>query len=900
MPGRPGILRALLARVLGPGVVGRSLLGDLDEEFADRAAADPRAARRWYRREAAGVMWRARRIRTGDAGRSWRTHQPKGKGDPMLQVLWNDVKGAVRTLRKEPRFTIVASITLALGVGAVVSIFSVVNGVLLKPLPHPNPDRLVNVWSNATGLGYNQFPLSPDLYYFYARHQQVFDELAMFQRGRVNLTDTGTPEVIASVATTANYFPTLGVRMVMGRGYRDEEDRPDAPRVAVVSHRFWTNRLAGDSAVLGRQIRLDGQPTEIIGVAPAWLDEDDSAEVFVPTRIDPDQPPAGSFGWNAVGRLRDGVSAGEAAAGLVPLVDRFKEEVAVSGNYRAFLTKGEYRPVVNLLKEDVVGSVREPLWILLGTVGMVLLIACANVANLFLVRADGRQRELAVRSALGASRSSLVRRVLTEALVLASLGTTLGVAVSAAALPALLRLAPGIIPRLDQVSIDVAVVFVAVVAAVLSAMVFGLAPALRYTNASALGALRHGGRGGTDDPARRRGRNLLVVGQTALALILLVGSGLLVRSFANLMATELGFEPDRVLTFRVALPDAAYPESADILGFDERLRTALAAVPGVASVSAVTVLPLAAGAPGTAHEFEGQPIAAGQLPPMVHFKTVAPAYFETMGIALLQGRDFHAGDTRDGVRHVIVNRALADLYWPGENPLGRRVRLGASGAPQPMPWSTVVGLVGTERQDGLRLPPRPLIYYGFNETANNGTPRQLSYVAKGLGPSVSGEGVRQAVWSVDASMPITSMQTMDEIVDGSVVQFTFTMLTLGIAAGLALALGAIGLYGVLSYTVALRTREIGVRLALGAQPSRVMRSVVLSGAAITAVGLAIGLAGAFGLTRFLTGILYETEPLDPATFAGMTLALFVVALVASLLPARRAAAVSPLESMRTE
>jgi putative ABC transport system permease protein len=285
---------------------------------------------------------------------------------------------------------------------------------------------------------------------------------------------------------------------------------------------------------------------------------------------------------------------------------------------------------------------------------------------------------------------------------------------------------------------------------------------------------------------------------------------------------------------------------------------------------------------------------------MVHFKTVAPGYFETMGIAQLQGRDFHAGDTRDGVRHIIVNRELAERYWPGQDPVGKRVRLAASGAPQPPPWSTVVGVVGTERQDGLRLPPRPLIYHSFNETANNGTPRQLAYVVKGLGPSVGGDRVRQAVWSVDASMPITSMQTMDEIVDESVVQFTFTMLTLGIAAGLALALGAIGLYGVLSYAVALRTREIGVRLALGAQPSRVMRSVVLSGAGITTLGLLVGLAGAFGLTRFLSGILYETEPLDPATFAGMTVALFVVAIVASFLPARRAAAVSPLESMRAE
>ena len=816
----------------------------------------------------------------------------------MIGLLWRDLANAARTLLKEPRFTIVASLTLALGVGAVTSIFSVVNGVLLRPLPLPDPDRLVNVWSTAPGLGYNQFGLSPDLYFFYARNNTVFDRMAVFRRGRVNLTDEGDPEVVETAVTTASYFATLGVTPTRGRAYRDDEDRPGAPRVVVVSHRFWTRRLGGDPALVGRTVRIDGQATEVIGITPAWLDERGSPDFFLPVRFDPANLPAGSFTWSGIARLKDGITAEAAAAQLVPLVERFKDQVgAASSNYRAFLIKGQYRPLVHLMKEDVIGGVREPLWILLGTVGMVLLIACANVANLFLVRAEGRQREIAVRTALGATRWSLVRKFLAEAMVLSALGSGLGLLVSATALPALLRAAPATIPRLDQVRLDSAVVIVAIAAACLSALVFGLAPALRYARPESLGALRHGGRGGTDAPARRRGRNLLVVAQTAMALVLLVGSGLLARSFSNLLNTELGFAPDDVLTFRLALPDAAYPESANIIAFNQQVLERLRQIPGVQSAGAVSLLPVVSNAPGTTHEFEGQPTPDGQLPPMVHFKTVTPGYFETMGIPIRQGRDYDSGDFREGVTNAIVNQALADQYWPGQNPLGKRFRVGSSSAPQPLPWFTVVGVVGSVRQEGLRLAPRPLVYYGLNQTATNGAPRVLTYVLRGPGLLARADALRSAVWAIGPGLPIAELEPMHDVIDRSIVQFTFTMLTLGIAAAMALVLGAIGLYGVLAYAVTRRTREIGVRLALGAAPSRVLRSVVVDGIAVTAVGLAIGVLGAVGLTRFLRQLLYEIEPLDLGTFVGMTGLLFVVAVLASYIPARRAARVSPLVAM---
>jgi predicted permease len=813
--------------------------------------------------------------------------------------LFADLRVAVRSLAKQPRFSAIAVLTLALGVGAVTAIFSVVNGVLLTPLPFPAADRLVNVWSHAPKLGYDQFPLSPDLYFVYERGNQVFESMALFQRRRANLTSEGTPDVVDTLAATRTYFDTLGAPLTRGRSFTVEEDAPDAPRVVVISHRAWVDRFGRDERIIGRVIRLDGDPTDVIGVAAVALDTRGSPDFFLPSRLNRESPPQGTFGWNAIARLKPGVRADDTVPHLMALLATHMEGLQ-SPLYRAFVTDGGYQPRVNLMHEDLIGALERPLWILLGTVGMLLIIACANVANLFLVRAEGRQREMAVRAALGAGRSRLVRQVMAEALVLAMAGSALGLAASALGVPALLRLAPPAIPRLDQVGLDPIVVLFAIGAAVVSSLLFGLWPALRYSRGQALSALRHGGRGGTDEPARRRARNALVVAQTAMALVLLVGSGLLIRSFGRLASTDLGFEPRDVMTFRVSLPPADYQDSAAVASFTDRLVTRLTEVAGVTSAGAVSELPVATAAPGMAHTFEGQPLAPNQLPPMVHFKTVHADYFGAMQMPLRSGRTFHSGDLAPGRLVAIVNDALAEKYWPGADPVGKRIRRAASGADTPPPWITVVGVVGTERQDGLRLPVRPLVYYPVHDDLPGGVPRVMNYVVRGPGIAARADALREAVWSVDRALPVASLQSMTEIVDASIVPFTFTMLTLGIAAGMALLLGAIGLYGVLSYAVTLRTREIGVRLALGAPPSRVMRAVVAQGAAIAAVGLVIGLACAAGLTRFLGNILFETPALDPGTFVVMSLALFVVAMLASYLPARRAASVSPLESIKTD
>jgi predicted permease len=816
-----------------------------------------------------------------------------------MAMLIADCRDAVRSLRTQPRFLIAASLTLALGIAAVTVIFSVVNGVLFSPLPYPHAERLVNIWSTAPGLGYDRFPLSPDLFLFYRRQNQVFEDMALYQGTRVSVTEGGPPEMVDAAVTTHSYFSTLGAGFSRGRPYSAEEDRPEAPRVVVLSQRFWTRRYGADPSLVGRTVRVNGEPSHVVGVAPGWMDRANSPDVWMPARFNADNPPTGNFGWAAIGRLEEGVRPDQAATHLEPLVRLAMSTYIQSENYRAFLTDGRYRPLVHSMKEDLIGSVREPLWILLGTVGMVLLVACGNVANLCLVRADARQREIAVRAALGGSRGGLVRKLMVEALVLSAVGTGLGVLFCAAALPMLLQLAPDTIPRLEQVRVDGTVLLFSAGAALVSALVFGLVPAIRYTRPDVLATLRHGGRSATDHPARQRGRQLLVVAQTAMALMLLVGSGLLVRSFARLMGTELGIVSQDVLTFRVALPQTTYPEPAEVVRFTGQLVDRLAELPQVESAGASTELPLHRGPSGTAFEIDGRPVEPGRLPPIINYSTVTPGYFTTLRIPILRGQDFDSSDLREGARTVIVNKAAAERYWPGQDPIGKRLRTASSSEPAARPWHIVKGIAGDVRHQSLREPPEPLIYFALN-IREDGAPRAFTYVIRGPRADDRADRIRQAVWSLNPELPVASLQSMDEVVEQSVLQFRFTMLALVAAAALALVLGAVGLYGVLSYAVSLRTREIGVRMALGAPPSQVTRAVIGNAAAMTGVGLVAGALGAAGLTRFLGTLLYETQPLDLPTFAGMAALLFAVGLAAAYFPARKAASVSPVVAMRTE
>jgi predicted permease len=832
----------------------------------------------------------------------------------MTRSLLDDVRFALRSFLKHPRFAIVAAATLALGVGLVTAIFSVVNGVLLKPLPNPEPGRLVNIWSNAPGLGYDQFGLSPDIYYFLRDEHRGFADMTMYSgrgSGRgANLTGAGEPGVVPARVVTHTFFKTLGITPAAGAVFGERDDQPGAPLVALISHRLWQQRFARAATAIGQAVQVDGTPATIVGVMPAWFDEIDSPDLIMPARLNARTPPTGNFGWSVAARLAPGVSAADAEAAFVPLMKRFLDERVTTPDYRAFMTTGHYRVMVHPMKEDLIGDVERPLWILLGTVLCVLLIACANVANLMLIRADGRRREIAVRSALGAPRSWLIRTQLVEACVLAVIGGILGVVLAAVAVPALIRLAPSTIPRLNEVAIDPLVLVVAAAATTLSALVFGLAPAFRYTRAASVAATRQGARGSTADRSHHRARKLLVVLQTALTLVLLVGSGLLARSFSRMLSTDLGFRPEGVTTFRLTLPESSYKDGAAMAAFDRQLVERLSRIPGVESVGSTSHLPITASASGTAFVIDGQPVQPGQLPPMIHYVFVKPGYLETMKTPLIEGRYFDRRDDEPGRREVIVNKVVADRFWPKASALGKRFR--PSGADPSTPWFVIAGVVAPVLHNGVREEPPALIYYPatVQQDGDGATTRSMAYVLRSRPPGpASAEAtagrpdaaaIRDAVWGLDRDLPIAVLQTMPEIVKRSYVEFTFTMLTLGIAALTGLILGAVGLYGVLSYAVTLRVREIGVRLALGASPGRVMRSIVGQGILVAGIGLAIGLAGAYGLTRLLSSLLFQTDPLDIATFVAMSAALLVVALLASYLPARRAAGVSPLESLRAE
>lgn len=815
-----------------------------------------------------------------------------------MRALIDNVRLALRGLRQEPRFTFVAALTLALGIGSVTAIFSVVNGVLLKPLPYREADRLANISSNADGLGLHHFPLSPDLFVFFQKETRSFENMTVFRTHDVSLNDTASPEVVRAVEASASYFPTFGIAPRTGQLFDGTHDKRGAPLALVISDRLWHRRFGADPAISGRTIQADGETATILGVLPPELDDNGSADVWLPTRFDWSHPPTGTFGWNVAARLKPGVDLASAEAEFVPLVKQLTDGGIDAPDYRAFLTNGRYRVVVHHVREDLVGELRQPLWILLGTVGFVLLIACANVANLCLIRAEARQKDVAVRAALGATRGALIAKQLVEALVLAAIGGGLGLALAAIGVPALIRLAPPDIPRLAAVTIDPLVVVVALAATVVSALIFGVVPAIRYTRLRTLANLRHGGRGATVDRARHYGRKALVVAQTALTLVLLVGSGLLLRSFGRMLHADLGFQPADVMTFRVALPRSSYGGVPQVLDFEKRLLESLQGLPGVTAAGATSSLPMNGGAPGTAFVIDGRPQPPGQLPPIIHFKITAPGYVEAMGLRLLKGRSFDSRDLNAGDRDILINDAMARQFWPGESAIGKRLR--PSGNDTPNDWFTVAGVVSSELQDGFREDPPLLIYFGLGAPYGEGMSRSLAYAIKGPQATQMGSALREAVRALDPRLPVATLQSMPEIVSQSIVPFTFTMLTLGLAAAMALVLGAVGLYGVLSYSVTLREREIGVRLALGAQPARILRTIVAEGAVMAAAGLILGLGGAYLLTRVLSDLLFNTPELDAPTFATTAVALFVVAMLASYLPARRAASVNPLECLRAE
>lgn len=814
-----------------------------------------------------------------------------------MDKLLDDARHSLRRLRHQPGFTLVAVLTLAIGIGANSAIFSLVNGVLLDPLPYPDPDRLVLAMHEAPGLGFPEVPHSEATYFLYLEQHEGFEGIAIFDDGTANLTGEEEPEKVQSSRASANVFSVLGVNPARGRGFMDGEDAPGSEPVVVISEGLWRRRYGSDPAILGRSIFVDGLATEVIGVmATGFGFPDQETDLWTTLELDPAEPNAGSFSYPGIARLRPGVTDEAARIEMEGLVARLPELYGDEFPQEIF-EQAQFGPVVTPLKEVVVGDVRAALWVLMGTVGFVLLIACANVANLFLVRAEGRQREVALRSAIGAGRWDILRYYLVESLVLAATAGLVGLGLALGSIRWLASVGPEGVPRLSEVGIDTRVLVFTAGVSLLASLLFGLFPVLRQARLDLVAALKEGSQGAGMGSRRHRARNTLVVAEVALALVLLIGSGLMIRSFARLRSIDPGFEAEGVFTVSLTLPTAEYPEPADAARFFQGLLDRFGALPGVESVGAVTGVPLSGFRTASGLYIEDAPLEEGVLPPVPETLTTTSGYFRSMGIPVRAGRVFERADheLRRGV--AIISESMANRYWPDRSPLGRRVR-----PEEEASWYEIVGVVGDVRFVSLTEEPRDMIYFpmlGVADGEVNTAYHMVVTLRSSLPTSTLAPPVRRAVWEIDPNLPIIS-GTMQQHLDDAVAATSFTMMMLGIAAGVALLLGAIGVYGVISFVVSQRFREIGIRMALGAQAGDIQRMVVRQGLFLTLAGVALGLVGAVALTRLMRSLLYEISPLDPITYAAVGVALVLVATLSTWLPARRAARVDPSDALRSE
>lgn len=804
------------------------------------------------------------------------------------------LRHGLRGLLKNPGFTAIAILTLGLGIGANTAVFSLVSAILIHPLPYPEAERLVGLWHTAPGVGFPIVEQSDATYLNYRDHARSFEDTALLTTGFRNLTDGGEPERIEVAFATASLFTVLRAEPSQGRAFTGDEDLPGAEPVAVLSHSLWARRFGADPSVVGRTIHLNGVATRIVGVmAPSFVFPEASIQLWLPMQLDRARYSDTSFSYNGIGRLRPGVSLSEAVAEMAPILARITE------NFPGDLTQDMLKqaglaPVVHPLKQDVVGEVETPLWILLGTVGFVLLVASANVANLFLVRADGRHREVAVRVALGADRGDIARFFLSESLMLGLAGAVLGLALAFASVSLFMGYGAMDLPRLEEVRLDSRVLLFNGAISALAGLLFGLVPLLRNGSTAPAAGLNEIGRGLTAGPRRLSARALLVTAQVAFALVLLVGAGLMARSFWRLRSVEPGFDPGSTLTFALSLPESQYAGEGDVVRFVERLTERIAAVPGVVAAATTSRLPLSGSYDNNGIFVEDFPPPEGQIPPVHPTRYVSPDYFRALSIPLIEGRGFEWSDREKGFRAAIVSAAFAEKYWPGRSPLGKRVR--SFDAEE---LSEIVGVVGSAHDEGLDKGPTATIYFPVGTPGSLRRPLQVS-VRTRAEPESLFPAVREEIRSLDGDLPIASVATLEQILARSTARTTITMVLLGSSAAAALLLGSIGIYGVVSYVVSQRRNEIGIRMALGAGGREVERMFLLSGLKTATAGTALGLVGSLALTRVLGSLLFEVRPFDPATYAAGAAVILSIAVLASALPARRASRVDPVVALRGE
>jgi predicted permease len=827
-------------------------------------------------------------------------------GWPMFADVWQDVRDASRRLVFQPTFTIVAVLTLAIGIGANTAIFNVIDAILLKPLPYPGSHELVALDHAAPGFEMPRAGAAPFLYFTYREDGRVFRDVGLWRTRTVSATSLPQPEEIQALFVTDGVLPLVGVQPMLGRVFAKEDDAPGATATVVLAFGYWQSRFGADRAVLGRTLMIDGRQREIIGVLPdtfRFLDRDVS--VVVPFQFDRSKVVLGELGFSALARLRPDATIADAEADVARLIPiALRRFPPFPGGTVKMFEQARLTPHIRSLKDDLIGEVQATLWVLMGTVGVVLLIACANVANLSLVRAEARQHEFTIRAALGASSKRLVREMLTESLVLALLGGAVGLALAVGSVRLLQALAPGNLPRLQDVTVDLSVLVFALAVSLLAGLLFGVVTALKTARAQLGTALRTGTRTASAGRERHRVRSALVIAQMALALVLLVSAGLMFRTFQALTQVHPGFaQSEDIQTFRLTIPASQVEADEVVARIYHAIVEKVGAVPGVTSVALTSTVPMSGeGVRRDAIYPENHVSAASELPPLRWWKFVSPDFMKTMGGSLVAGRDFTWVDMLERRPVAMVSENLArELWGRPQDAVGKRVRPYASGG-----WREIVGVVGDIRENGVNRSAPTAVYWpflvaDFFPNANMAAAlRSFSLAVRSdrAGSRGLANDLERAVWSINRSLPLANMRTMRELYDRSLAGTSFTLVMLAIAGAMALLLGVAGIYAVMSFIVSQRRRDIGIRLALGGQPSTVMRLFIAQGMTLAGIGAGIGLILAFGVTRLMSSLLFEVGPVDLTTYLIVSLTLMTAAVIACYVPARRAAALDPVDTLR--
>ncbi len=812
-----------------------------------------------------------------------------------METLFKDLRHGIKSLLKHPGFTAIAVITLALGIGANTAMFSVINAVLLRPLPYHEPNRLVTIWEESPQRGMYEMPVSFANLRDWVDQNHTFEQISAYTFTDLNLTGAGEPARLGAVRSSANLFSLVGAAPLLGRAFLPEEDKEGANRVVILGHSLWQSRFGSDSAIVGRSLTLNNQSYTVVGVMSSsfqfpvgfgYLGKvlNDPIDLYVPLAATSAELRRGNYSFFAIGRLKPGITIDQARAEMTTIEGRLEQQYP-DGNTGIGIK-------LVATQEQTVKEIRPALLVLLGAVAFLLLIACANIANLLLARAASRLKEMAIRTALGASRLRVLRMLLTESLILSLAGGCLGLLLAFWGADALRTLAPDNLPRLNEVGVDARVFCFTFLVSLVTGIVFGFVPALHATKADLNEVLKEGLRGSMGTTAGKRTRSVLVVVEVALSLVLLVGAGLMIKSFSRLQQMNLGFKPDHVLAVNLSLSSSRYPEDRQQPAFFQEALERLQSIPGIQSAGATTGLPLTLSLSGSDFRIEGRPEPEAGKEMIINTRSVSPGYFGTLGISLIKGRDFSDRDKSDAPAAAIINDELARIYFPGEDPIGKRISFDDRQS-----WMSIVGVIADVKQLGLDSSAKPEVYFPYLQVAS---PKMGIVVRTTSNPLSVAAAVKSQIQAIDKDLPIDNAKTMEQLLAESISGRRFNMLLLSVFAAVALVLAIVGIYGVMSYTVTQRTHESGIRVAVGAQPRDVFRMVIGQGMMLAILGVAFGLVGAFCLTRLMTTMLFGVEPTDLATFVSIAVLLTGVALVACYVPGRRATKVDPLVALRYE